>query len=96
MSEKMKRWMQPLAELECVKELRFLGMIGVAELKAEMAPLVPRIKQALFEQGYLFRPLGTVFYLMPPLVITDEELMAAVAALRETLGDFCRHFVETP
>ncbi|MCF7849964.1 MAG: adenosylmethionine--8-amino-7-oxononanoate transaminase [Kiritimatiellales bacterium] len=89
MAEKMKQWMQPLAELDCVKELRFLGMIGVVELKDSAQAQVAAIKQALFEQGYLLRPLGTVFYLMPPLVISDDELKAAVCALQQTIEDVC-------
>ncbi|MEN7972535.1 MAG: adenosylmethionine--8-amino-7-oxononanoate transaminase [Verrucomicrobiota bacterium] len=89
MAKKMKQWMLPMADLECVKELRFLGMIGVVELKPEVKPTIARIKQSLFEQGYLFRPLGNTFYLMPPLVITDDELRAAVYALQQTIEDFC-------
>lgn len=89
MAEKMKQWMQPMAELDCVDELRFLGMIGVVELKPETKPLIAQIKQSLFEQGFLFRPLGTMFYLMPPLVINDEELKTAVDALHQTIRNFC-------
>ena len=89
MAEKMKQWMLPMAEMDCVKELRFLGMIGVVELNLETKPLIAKIKQSLFEQGYLFRPLGTMFYLMPPLVITDDELKAAIYALQQTIGQFC-------
>ena len=87
MAEKMKQWMLPMAGMECVEELRFLGMIGVVELKPETRPLIAQIKQSLFEQGYLFRPLGTMFYLMPPLVISDVELKAAVDALHATIHD---------
>jgi adenosylmethionine-8-amino-7-oxononanoate aminotransferase len=89
MAEKMKRWMLPLGELDCVKELRFLGMIGVVELKPDTKPVIADIKRSLFEQGYLFRPLGTMFYLMPPLVISDDELKGAVYALQQTIEDFC-------
>lgn len=89
MAEKMKQWMLPMAELECVKELRFLGMIGVVELKPETKPKIAEIKQSLKEQGFLFRPLGTMFYLMPPLVITDDDLRAAVYALQQTIEEFC-------
>ena len=85
MAEKLKRWMTPMAELDCVKDLRFLGMIGVAELKSEFQERMPEIKKALLKRGYLFRPLGTVIYLMPPLVITDEQLHSAVDALHQTL-----------
>jgi len=89
MAEKMQQWMQPMADMDCVKELRFLGMIGVVELKETAKPQIAGIKQSLFEQGYLFRPLGTVFYLMPPLVISDDELKAAIYALQQTIDDFC-------
>ena len=87
MAEKMKQWMQPFAEMDCVEELRFLGMIGVVELKPATKPLIAKIKQSLFERGYLFRPLGTMFYLMPPLIISDDELRDAVNALREAIED---------
>ncbi len=89
MAEKMKQWMQPMGAIDCIAELRFLGMIGVVELRPETKPLIAQIKQSLLEQGYLFRPLGTMFYLMPPLVITDDELKAAVYALQQTIEDFC-------
>jgi adenosylmethionine-8-amino-7-oxononanoate aminotransferase len=89
MAKKLKQWMLPMAEMECVKELRFLGMIGVVELKPETKPLIAKMKQSLFNQGYLFRPLGTMFYLMPPLVISDDELKAAVYALQQTIEEFC-------
>ncbi len=88
-AEKMKQWMLPMADLDCVKELRFLGMIGVVELKPETKPKIIKIKQSLKEQGYLFRPLGTMFYLMPPLIISDDELRAAVYALQQTIEEFC-------
>lgn len=81
MADKLKQWMQPMMDLDCVDSLRFLGMIGVVELKPTMKPLVAQIKQELRDEGYLFRPLGTMFYFMPPLVITDDDLKAAVDAL---------------
>jgi adenosylmethionine-8-amino-7-oxononanoate aminotransferase len=90
LAEKMKQWMLPMEDLVCVRELRFLGMIGVVELKPEVRPRVASIKQRLFEQGYLFRPLGTVFYLMPPLTISEKELKAAVDALHRSLHDIAQ------
>ena len=96
LAEKMKQWMQPMAALDCVKELRFLGMIGVVELKPEFRPQVKKIKQRLFDQGYLFRPLGTVFYLMPPLVIGEKELKAAVDALSQSLHDVAQCQPDAP
>ena len=88
-AEKMKQWMLPMAEMECVRELRFLGMIGVVELKPETGPRIAAIQQSLRQQGYLFRPLGTMIYLMPPLVIGDDELRAAIFALQQTIEEYC-------
>lgn len=87
LAEQMQQWMRPMAELACVQELRFLGLIGVVELKPEYKPQVAAVKRKLFEQGYLFRPLGTVFYLMPPLLISGQALKAAVDALHNSLHD---------
>jgi adenosylmethionine-8-amino-7-oxononanoate aminotransferase len=77
----MQEKMQPLEQFACVKETRFLGMIGVVELHSTYAEQMPHIKQVLREAGYLFRPLGTVLYLMPPLIISLEELSNAIDAL---------------
>jgi adenosylmethionine-8-amino-7-oxononanoate aminotransferase len=77
----MQEKMQPLEQLACVKETRFLGMIGVVELHSTYAEQMPHIKQVLREAGYLFRPLGTVLYLMPPLIISLEELSNTIDAL---------------
>ena len=62
-------------------------MIGVVELKTEFLKDVPFIKNKLRDQGYLFRPLGTTFYFMPPLIITIDELQNAVNAIKNVLKE---------
>ena len=52
----MREQMKPLEQRSCVKETRFLGMIGVVELHAQYADEIPHIKQTLRQAGYLFRP----------------------------------------
>ena len=79
--------MSPLERLTCVKETRFLGMIGVVELHSEYSEDMPIIKRKLRESGYLFRPLGTVLYLMPPLITTNEELTEIINALIDCLKE---------
>jgi len=65
-----------MADLPGVKEVRSLGLIGVVELHP--SPDTPgraaAIREGLRDEGVLLRPLGNVFYLMPPLVITEDEL----------------------
>ena len=82
----MREQMKPLEQRSCVKETRFLGMIGVVELHAEYADEMPHIKQTLRQAGYLFRPLGTIIYLMPPLIISIDDLTQAINALADALS----------
>ena len=60
-----------------VKELRFLGAIAVVELHdtGETGPLTlpHRIRLRLQQEGVLLRPLGSVLYLMPPLIMNPTE-----------------------
>ena len=77
--------MTRLAELDAVKNVRCLGMVGAAELAdgpdktgAERAQLV---RAELLEQGILLRPLSNVVYLMLPLVTPEDVLREAVSAL---------------
>ncbi len=67
----------PLAAENHVKSVRCLGLIGAVELGPEPADGARKALTArdlLLEQGVLIRPLGAVLYLMPPLVISENEL----------------------
>jgi adenosylmethionine-8-amino-7-oxononanoate aminotransferase len=67
-----------LADLPTVSNVRCLGLIGAVELSEGLAGQVQRNMRSA---GYLVRPLGNVVYLMPPLIISEENLRAAVDAL---------------
>lgn len=66
-----------------VREVRGLGLIVGIELKKRVTPIL----RALMERGILALPAGpTVLRLLPPLVITQEELDHVVEVLSEVLA----------
>ena len=66
-----------------VREVRGLGLMVGIELKQKVAPYL----QALMERGVLALPAGlTVIRLLPPLVITREQIDCVIRALSEVLN----------
>jgi acetylornithine/N-succinyldiaminopimelate aminotransferase len=71
------------AEITVIKEVRGLGLMWGLELAREGTPVVAACR----ERGLLVNcTQGNVIRLLPPLVITDQELAAALAILREALA----------
>jgi len=66
-----------------IREIRGLGLMLGIELKEKAGPYV----QKLMEKGVIVLMAGaTVIRLLPPLVITKEEIDTVVEALKDTLG----------
>lgn len=78
LGERMAQRLEALRGRPGIHDIRCLGLIGVVELEPESASAATarphRIRQQLQEQGILLRPLGNVLYVMPPLIIKEEEL----------------------
>jgi len=65
-----------------IREVRGLGLMIGIELRARVTPYL----KALAEEGVMALPAGnTVLRLLPPLVITDEELSEACDAIERVL-----------
>jgi adenosylmethionine---8-amino-7-oxononanoate aminotransferase len=78
-----------IASLDAVKQVRWLGTIGVVELRGESGyynPIGRRIHEAMLERGYLVRPLGTVAYTMAPLCTSNDELAGLYDALEGVIA----------
>lgn len=74
----------PCAELAGVRDVRVLGAIGVVELKQPVDMNV--IQPALVDQGVWVRPFGKLIYLMPPFIMSDEDLSLLTSAVVKVLA----------
>ncbi|MDD5052631.1 MAG: adenosylmethionine--8-amino-7-oxononanoate transaminase [Sulfuricurvum sp.] len=76
---------------ECVKEIRQCGMIGAIELNGFNSSdrIGLKIHQHCLERGVLIRPLGNVIYVMPPYIITQEELSKIFDSIESALRTIC-------
>lgn len=75
----MEQQLASAATLAGVKEVRCLGAVAVIEL--EVAVDMPVFQSLLIDNGIWVRPFGRLVYIMPPYVITDDELVTLCQAL---------------
>lgn len=69
----IKRELVPAASNPDVKEVRVLGTIGVIEMKERVN--VGEFQKKCVANGIWVRPFGRNVYIMPPYVITDDDLI---------------------
>jgi len=69
----------PCRESGQVQEVRVLGAIGVVEMK--QAVDMNSITRAFVEAGVWVRPFGKLVYLMPPFIISDDDLAELTRAV---------------
>ncbi|MDE6265711.1 MAG: aminotransferase class III-fold pyridoxal phosphate-dependent enzyme, partial [Paramuribaculum sp.] len=74
----LKRLLAPAAAIPGVKEVRVLGSIGVIEMESPVD--VGAFQKLCVQKGIWVRPFGRNVYVMPPYIITPEELETLVNA----------------
>jgi adenosylmethionine-8-amino-7-oxononanoate aminotransferase len=80
----MRQELEPCSLSEAVTDVRVLGAIGVVELKAPVD--MARIQAQFVDLGVWIRPFGRLVYLMPPFVISTDQLSRLTAAICQVLG----------
>jgi len=73
------KFREKVLNVNSLKDVRVFGTIIAFELKSDdklnyLNPLSEKITKYFTENKIIIRPLGNVFYLIPPYVITQKEL----------------------
>lgn len=83
----MKKYLEAANELKSVKDVRVLGAIGVIETKEPVN--VGEFQKHCVRRGVWIRPFGRNVYIMPPYVMSNENLKKLceemIAILRDDL-----------
>ncbi|HAR76317.1 MAG TPA: adenosylmethionine--8-amino-7-oxononanoate transaminase, partial [Psychrobacter sp.] len=84
MQKIMEQQLEPAALLDGVAEVRCLGAVAVIQLKTSVD--MPVFQSLLIDNGIWVRPFGKLVYIMPPFVITDDELVTLCQALLKVVS----------
>lgn len=81
---RLREGLEPCRTLPGIVDVRARGAIGVVQL--EQGTDIYALRPRFVDEGVWIRPFKDVVYLMPPLVIVDDELDILVSAVRTVLA----------
>lgn len=85
MSKAFARHLLPCQSWEGVADVRIKGGIGVLELNQPVR--MATITKRFVDKGVWVRPFGKLVYVMPPYVISDEDLNLLLTAMTEAVAE---------
>ena len=86
----MREQLAPCSQLAGVAEVRVKGAIGAVELSGPVD--LAHLRQRFTELGVWLRPFGKLVYLMPPFIISPDDLATLTAAVHQVLGERAQQF----
>lgn len=90
-SQSHKRAIERFKGYEKLARVQSLGVFFALEVKVENSGYFSDLRKVLYDKfidrGLLLRPLGNVIYILPPYIITDQELNGIYDAIEEVLRD---------
>ncbi len=78
----LKRELETLRNHRKVKDVRVLGAIAVIEIEVNLEE-IHYLRQYFIKNGIWLRPFSNVIYIMPPLVITENELLKITNSIKQ-------------
>lgn len=86
--QQMREELAPCKDFSYVSDVRVLGAIGVVEL--ENAVDISKLMPMFVELGVWIRPFGNVIYLMPPFIISKDQLSKLTSAVLKVVATLAR------
>ncbi len=83
LADMMKTHLAPARDFKGVKDVRVFGAIGVVEMKEPVD--VGEFQKKCVARGIWVRPFGRNVYIMPPYIISDEELLYLINNMLEII-----------